>query len=368
MTQIALPIEVIGHVKIQDDLGNVLLDEDNAVHPQNLARVFARALSNEHNFYVNRIAFGNGGTTVNASMQVEYKTPNDGQDPDPSGWESRLYNETYSEIVDDSSTSIGAGAGSNPSGDPTSQEHVSGPGVRSAELGLTSQVTIEVVLNPNEPFGQDTDDSQQANPNSTFTFDEIGLFTSGLPATQTAGYQDVNVSNKTSKAATGLGFNTSYVFNITVNGGTSRTVTITTPSIGSGTNGEILYSDLVTLINAVASFGASAAITDVNTGTNTYGYLRFTSKTAGAASSVALVDTGAVNSLFRALAGYKGIQAGVPGKKAGIANDVTNHVNERERMLTHIIFSPVLKSANRSLIITYTLTISIARSDTLDDL
>ncbi|MNE96638.1 hypothetical protein D3C80_1948600 [compost metagenome] len=69
--------------------------------------------------------------------------------------------------------------------------------------------------------------------------------------------------------------------------------------------------------------------------------------------------------MFRALTGYKSIETAVNGKQAGIANDVTNYANERERMLTHIIFSPVLKSANRSLIITYTLTISIARSDTL---
>lgn len=365
MTEIKLPIEVVGHVKIRDDLGNTLLDQHNAVHPQNLARVFARALSNEHNFYIHRMAFGNGGTAVNASMQIEYKTPNDGQDPDPAGWESRLYNETYSEIVDDSSSAIGTGPGAVPSGDPVSQEHVSGPGVRSAELGLTSQVTIEVVLNPNEPFGQDADDSGQTDPDSNFTFDEIGLYTTGLPATQTAGYQDVNVSDKTARSATGLAFSTTYVFTVTADGGAPRNVSIVTPAVGSGTNGEILYSDLVTLINGVTSFGATAAITDVNLGTNTFGFLRFTSKTSGGSSSVSLVDTGAANSLFRALTGYQGIEAAVAGSQAGIANDVTNYANERERMLTHIIFSPVLKAANRSLIITYTLTISIARSDTL---
>lgn len=365
MTTQSLPVNVIGHVKIRDDLGNTLVDQHNAVHPQNLARVFARSLSNEHNFFINRIAFGNGGTSVNASMKILYKTPNDGQDPDPSGWESRLYNETYSEIIDDSSSKIGSGPGASPTNDPVSQEHVSGPGVRSAELGLTSQVTIEVVLNPNEPFGQDTSDGSQTDTESNFTFDEIGLFTSGLPPTQTAGYQDVNVSDKTSKSPTGLGFNTSYVFNITVDGGSSRTVTITTPAVGSGTNGEILFGDLVTLINAATSFGATATITGVNSGTNTYGFLRFTSKSSGGSSSVSLVDPGTVNSLFRAITGYKGIESAMPGKQAGIANDVTSYTNERERLLTHIIFSPVLKSANRSLIITYTLTISIARSDSL---
>lgn len=357
--------KVRGHLKIQDDLGQVLVDKDNAVHPQNLARVFARSLANESNYFINRVAFGNGGTTVNAAMQIEYKTPNDGQDPDPAGWESRLYNETYSEIIDDSSSLIGTGEGADPTGDPVSEEHVSGPGVRSAELGLTSQVTIEVILNPNEPFGQDSQDNAQGNPDSTFTFDEIALFTPGLPATQTAGYQDIDVSDKNAKSATGLAFNTTYVFAVKVDGGTQRTVSITTPAIGNGTNGEILFGDLVTLINGATSFGATASITDTTTGINTYGYLRLTSKTAGGSSSVSIVDGGETNFLFRSITGYRGLEAAFAGQKAGVANDVTAPGNERERMLTHIIFSPVLKSANRSLIITYTLTISIARSDSL---
>lgn len=365
MQDLKLPIQVIGHVNIRDDLGNVLLDKDNAVHPQNIARVFARSLANETNDWVHRIAFGNGGTTVNASMQIEYKTPNDGQDPDPAGWESRLYNETYSEIIDDSNVLIGTGPGASPSGDPTSEEHVSGPGVRSAELGLTSQVTIEVVLNPNEPFGQDSLDGSQSDPDSTFTFDEIGLYTPGLPPSQTAGYQDVDVSDKNSRSATGLAFNTTYSFTIQVDGGANRVVNITTPATGSGSNGEILFSDVVTLINNATPFGATVAITDANTGVNTYGFLRFTSNTSGSNSTINIIDTGAANFLFRAITGYRGLESPSNGQRAGVANDVTNPENERERLLTHIIFSPVLKSANRSLIITYTLTISIARSDSL---
>ena len=41
--------------------GNELVrDQLNAIHPQNMARIFARALSNEHNYFINRVAFGNG--------------------------------------------------------------------------------------------------------------------------------------------------------------------------------------------------------------------------------------------------------------------------------------------------------------------
>lgn len=356
--------KVDGHVLIKDDLGQVYVDKHNAVHPQNMARIFARALAREDNYYIYRMAFGNGGTTVNSALKIEYNTPNDGQGADPAGWESRLYNETYSEVVDDSSSLIGTGEGADPTGDPESQEHVSGPGVRSAELGLTSQVVIEVVLNPGEPFGQDGTDGDQTDPDSDFTFDEIGLYTLGLPPERTAAFQNVNVGSKNTTSTTGLSANTTYVFNIQVDGGAVRVVTITTPGAGSGPQGEILYSDLVTLINNSTPFGATASISDLDTNVNTYGFLRLTSATSGVASSVLLTDGGEPNFLFRALAGYRGLETPVPGRAAGVANDAVNPENQRERLLTHITFSPVLKSANRSLIITYTLTISIARSIT----
>ncbi len=142
-----IPMIVQGHCKIEDDLGNTHLDKDNAVHPQNMARVIARALSNESNFRIHRIGFGNGGSDIDAAFTVTFKSPNDGQPPDTQTWDSRLYNETYSEIVDESNVSLGvdpgsaddrvgirAGGGSNPDGDPTSTTSA-GPGVRSASLG-----------------------------------------------------------------------------------------------------------------------------------------------------------------------------------------------------------------------------------------
>lgn len=355
-------VNIIGHVQIKDDLGTTYVDKRNAVHPQNMARIFSRALAREDNYFIHRMAFGNGGTAVNSALKIEYNTPNDGQGSDPAGWESRLYNETYSEVVDDSNSLIGTGIGADPTGDPQSQEHVSGPGVRSAELGLTSQVVIEVVLNPGEPFGQDGTDAAQTNPDSSFTFDEIGLYTIGLPPTTTNGYQNVNVGTKDTLAATGLSVNTAYVFNVQVNGAAPVLVTITTPASGSGPQSELLYSDLLTLINNATPFGATASISNTALGVNTFGFLKLASTTAGPTSSVVIIDGGQPNFLFRALAGYQGLETPIQGKAAGVANDAVNSENQRERLLTHITFSPVLKSANRSLIITYTLTVSIARS------
>jgi hypothetical protein len=363
--QSQLPVQVKGHVHIEDDLGDVLLDQDNAIHPRNMARLISRALAHESNSWVNRIAFGNGGTVVDAAFQITYNPPNDGLAPDPAGWESRLYNETYSEIIDESDLELGQGPGANPGGDPPSVEHVSGPGVRSTELGLTSEVVVEVVLNPGEPSGQYASDDQAPieDTESDFSFDEIGLFTPGLPNIQTAGYQNVDISNKVHTDITGLAPNFTYTFNITVDGGVQQTINVTTPSSGSGASGEILFSDIVPLINA-QMVGATSSVTD---GTNqTFGYLKFSSNTVGTTSSTLIEDLGAgnypTNFLFSNIVGFLAIDGASGGEDAGVQNDPTNPDRERERMLTHIIFSPVLKSANRTLTITYTLTVSVARS------
>lgn len=406
-----LPIKVEGHLKIVDDNNEVLLDKTNAVHPQNIARAIARALSRESNFWIHRIAFGNGGTEINAAQQITYKTPNDGQAPDSNTWDSRLYNETYSEIIDDSSVLIGTdpgssgpnagvrlGGGADPSGDPASTEHVSGPGVRSTELGLTSEVVITAVLNPGEPSGQLMTDQ---DPNFTtgdpvedtqhdFMFDEIGLYTTGAVALDSNGYQDVDVGSRVSTDDTGLVANTHYRFAVTVDGGTQQVIAFRTPSAGgTGPGGEILYGDLCEALNTGSTAwglsgipsisGAVVSITDYTSqyasiaGNQTYGFLRFVSNSSGSTSTVDLVDgdaTGADGSttnpypLFAHINPVDGgtIRAAVSGADAGVQNNPVNPSTERERLLTHIVFSPILKSANRTLTITYTLTISVARS------
>lgn len=401
--QLNLPITVKGHVHIEDDLGNVYLDKDNAVHPQNMARVIARSLSNESNFGVNRIAFGNGGTLVDAAFTITYKTPNDGQPPDVRTWDARLYSETYSEIVDEGNPTLNpllgtdpgsagpnagtrAGGGSDVSGDPASVPHVSGPGVRSNELGLTSEVVITAVLNPNEPTGQFVTDNQAPSENteSSFTFDEIGLYTSGSPAIDSNGSQDIEIGNRTSEDDSTLLANTQYSFIIDVDGGGPQIIDFTTPAAGgSGPGGEVLYGDIAEAINSgdvtwnVTWAGSNplpgnttVAITDNTlnfptiTGAQTFGFLRFTSGATGVTSSVLLTNGSVGLDMIAAINTPTGGVLLTPddGKDAGVQNDPVNPTTERERLLTHIIFSPVLKSANRTLTVTYTLTVSVART------
>lgn len=368
-------IEVDG-VKMLSE-GTVLLDKTNAVHPQNMARLFGRALANEDNAFIKTIAFGNGGTQVDVTGDITYNTPRDGLQLGDGEWEARLYHETYREIVDDSDINIGDGDGASPGDDPDSIEHVSGPGVRSIENLLSgstvTSVIVSATLNPFEPSGQVI--SQQGgvdgedNLESDFTFDEIGLFTPGAPAVNTAGYQNVDVGDKNNLNDSGLSINTSYQFQIAVDGASAATITILTPGVGTGDGvsaplNAITFGDLVTLLNVASAdldtAGAFAAITDSDPsqlgGFETFGFLRFESQLAGSTSSISLTDI----DLFTNLSGFASIQSPIPGEDAGIRNDPINPTTERERMLTHIVFSPVLKSADRILTLTYTLIITVA--------
>ncbi len=385
-----VPMIINGHCKIEDDLGNVILDADNAVHPQNMARVISRALSNEVNGIIHRIALGNGGTEIDAAFTISFKAPNDGQPPDTQTWESRLYNETYSEIVDESNINLGIdpgssgprvgtrpGGGSTPADDPAS-DIASGPGVRSRELGLTSEVVIVAVLNPSEPSGQLANDQTTSSIDSSFTFDEIGLFTTGAPALDSAGSQDVDVSDKISTDQTTLAENQLYDFKITVDGGTQTTIAFTVP----GGNNNPTYGDLCEAINDPNGAGlpwnitgplpgnSTISITDTTFGTyptiegaQTFGFLRFTSGTSGDLSSIDLA-IGDTQDMFTNLPGTI-ITPSTIGQNKGLQNNIVDTNTEQERLLTHLIFSPVLKAANRTLTITYTLTVSVARTQIL---
>ena len=382
-----MQIQVDGICKIIDATPGeepfVVMEQHNAIHPQNMARVISRALSNEDNYYIWRIAFGNGGTVVDAAYNITYKTPNVGLPPtDTSGWRSQLYNEVYWEIIDNSSTLISTGPGSVPQSDPPATAHSpNGPGVTSNDLGLLSSAVVRCWLNQNEPTSQFINDTignpltpSTENTDTAFVFDEIALFTNGAPLNSTSGYQFIDIGNRNISDLTSLSQNTIYIFDITVDG-VAHSVSITTPTQGSGAGGVILYSDLLGLLNSALSQWCSVSLnagTDVPTNPSavindsalTYGYLKFTSNTTGSSSSILIIDAGAganpPNWLFGALNSYLGLLPPIPGNNAGVQNDVMNPSNEAERLLTHLIFSPIKKTANRTFIIEYTLTVSIA--------
>lgn len=384
-----LNINVIGHVKITDaDTNEVILDKKNAIHPQNMSRIIARALAREPNSYIHRIAFGNGGTVTDPTGQIIFNPPNDGRD---GSWESRLYNETYSEIVDELSEDFGsdpgsaepgnvrAGGGSVPEDDPA------GGGVFSQEVGSKSNVVISVFLNKNEPtgqistindFGVEIDERE-----STFIFDEIGLYSPGKQADATSGRSSVNVGNKTSEDIALLSPLAPYTMSYAIDG-RNYVTNITTPAGGSGPSGAFTYGDLCEGLNSGSWISGGdnftavgyAFITDRTGGLSystianreSYGLLTFQSKSTGTNSTVQLgCEAGSSTDLFNNLTGGACANvnvSAVSGANAGFLNDTLNPENERERLLTHIVFPPITKTGDKALNIVYTLTISVART------
>jgi hypothetical protein len=293
----------------------------------------------------------------------------------------------------DANTGIRLGGGARPASDPVSVPHVSGPGVRSRELGLQTEVIITCTINSDEPASQYKTDAlaPSQSTEADFVFDEIGLYTYGAPAIDTSGYQYINVLNKSSIDDTGLLPTVEYSFDISVDGAAPQTIIFTPPATGgSGPGKQILYGDLCEAINtsdtawagttpsslftgsgsSVLPGNAKMYITDPTGGTfpsiagaQTYGYLAVSSTTTGASSKVDLTGihtTTLLGQLNPPLGAT--LEPAVNGSIAGVQNAATLASTERERLLTHLIFSPILKSKNRTLAITYTLTISVGRT------
>lgn len=380
-----LPVTIETDIVIKDETNNVVLVHDsNAIHAQNMARIIARALANEDNSIIHRMAFGNGGTFIDAAGNVVFNPPNDGEE---GGWEARLYNETYSEIVDEEdpdfktdpgsadASNVRSGGGASPTDDPE------GGGTTSVEVGKKSNVIVTVVLNENEPSGQLL--TQDPSPvleddERCFLFDEIGLYSPGRPARDTNGYTTVDVGNKNSENTFPLTPGGVYTLSATVDG-TFRSATVTVPLTGSGTSGEVTYGDLCEGINTGTWVSGTSLsdylfvyITDTSGGTypsiigkQSYGYLTFESKTTGTASTIEVVCNSDPDNFFNVLT--EGLCANcnitqVDGEDAGVANYPIDPTRERERLLTHFVFSPILKSADRVISITYTLTVSVGET------
>lgn len=154
----SLLLQTKGWVKIVDrDTGAVILDRANAVHPQNMSLAIARSLAHEDNGYVYEICFGNGGTSINSSSVLVYRTPNTLGAAD-------LYNQTYSVQVDDQVV-----------GTPTTNSTVAASAPNPSTSAI---VTVIAMLNSNEPSDQAAADNITTDTEAPYVFDELGLKTS----------------------------------------------------------------------------------------------------------------------------------------------------------------------------------------------
>jgi len=163
--------KVVGDVLIKDDLGNVLMNKRNAIHPGNMATALARGLSNKNHYQIYKMKLGNQGTYVDSTQQIVFRPPN------TTGTTADLYNPTYVEIVDDSDSGVGVGNSVTFTQIPNS---------------TSTRVIITCVIAANEAINRATDTADTTTASNggldgvsaaategTYFFDELGLFTAG---------------------------------------------------------------------------------------------------------------------------------------------------------------------------------------------
>ena len=372
----SIPISIEGRCIISDDLGNILLNKTNKIHPMNMSCVFARALSNETNHFIHRIAFGNGGTFIDASSNVIFNNPNDGT---LESYKSRLYNETYSEIVDDNSSLISSGIGSSPSNDPTSfKNSKNGPGVISNEIIDTlpilnhSQVIITCVLNKNEPLSQYITQSSgntilSEPSNTVFAFDEIGIFTDGISSDiPTSGQHSAYIDIPNLFINCGLSTDTDYDLKLKINDIVQPPIQLRFLSEDIPDN-NITFIKLVNQLSKVLDPIGAFCYRDNGSNTKTayYNYLTFKNKLTGIDSTIEIMDDSQNPKwLFNNITSFVQLNTPINGTNIGVQNNPNEPYNEFSRMLSHLIFEPILKSSDRIIVIKYIYNIYVTNAST----
>ena len=149
-------LKIEGFVKISDpNTGEVLVDKKNAIHYENMSESLADTLSSRGYGGIFKMAFGNGGASIDSTGIITYLPPN------TTGQNAALYNQTYEKIVDDTSV-----LNTDPARNKMVVSHIIGK--------VYSDIVVQCLLDYGEPAGQSAfDNSTQLE--STYTFDEIGL-------------------------------------------------------------------------------------------------------------------------------------------------------------------------------------------------
>ena len=146
-------INVEGHVLIRDkETGETLLNQRNAIHYGNMANLIANALNNGQGAYIQYMAFGNGGTSVDTTGKVLYKTPRVSE-----AYESgaNLYSRTYYKTINTVNNEL------------DKIDIIAGPSYTDIKMTCT--------LGYDEPADQDLFDSSTTNEGD-YIFDEMSIF------------------------------------------------------------------------------------------------------------------------------------------------------------------------------------------------
>lgn len=163
------PVAVRGHIKIYDpETNEVFRDQPNAINYENFSIAMAQSLSNQGIGMIEGMAFGNGGTRVDATGIITYLTPN------VIGTTAGLYNQTYYKVVDAFGVNSTPSSNLDPARNFMQYRHLPGASY--------SDILISCLLDFGEPQGQQAFDNS-VNSDGTYVFDEIGIKAYGLTGT-----------------------------------------------------------------------------------------------------------------------------------------------------------------------------------------
>jgi hypothetical protein len=154
--------KMFGHVLIKDitDQNNpeVLVDQMNAIHFENMSNAIALSLADFPNGFIEEMHFGNGGSVVSATGTISYYPPN------VTGLTADLYDDTFYKVVNNRSPLFT----DNPDLTNITTNHITG--------NTYTDIIITCTLNYGEPSAQEVFDTA-VEVNGTYTFDEMGLKT-----------------------------------------------------------------------------------------------------------------------------------------------------------------------------------------------
>ena len=139
---------VKGHVGIfsydRDGNRECLVNQDNAIHSENMSRAIAYSLSSDLNYNLYEIHFGNGGVVVDTDGKLSYRKPNTSQSSD------QLYNPTYFSDL-----------------------------IITATLDYDEPSSYDTTFNLADINDRDQPSLDQTTSIQSFTFNELGLKTKG---------------------------------------------------------------------------------------------------------------------------------------------------------------------------------------------
>ncbi len=147
-----------GIVKITDTTtGEVLVHQSNAIHFGNLAFAVTSALQGSILGHITFMAFGSGGTSIDSSGNISFRSPNTSNLQDAS---AEPYQATYFEKLSDAGNSIATIAGTS----------------NFSDLVTTVLIAFGEPNNVSPEFLQSAIDTATTT-NDTYIFDELALYT-----------------------------------------------------------------------------------------------------------------------------------------------------------------------------------------------